>query len=43
MILVFFQLPLTGIQSPSFNMLNGRAASAAAEIAAEVEWLVVYP
>lgn len=42
MICVFFQFPLTGVQGASFNVLDGRAASAAAEILNTVEWLTVY-
>jgi len=43
MIVVFFKLPLTlGAFSPGFTVLNGRAATAAAEILNETEWLAVY-
>ncbi len=42
MICVFFQFPLTGVQSGTFTMLESRAATAAAEIANVIEWLMVY-
>jgi len=43
MILVFFKLPLTlGAFAQTFNVVNVRAASAAAEILNETEWLAVY-
>lgn len=41
MICVFFQLPLTGVQGATFSVLNGRAATAAAEVLNTVEWLTV--
>lgn len=41
MICVFFRLPLTGIQAATFTPLNGRAATAAAEITNTVEWITV--
>ena len=41
MICVFFQLPLTGVQAATFNTIESRAASAAAEILNTVEWLVL--
>jgi hypothetical protein len=41
MICVFFQLPLTGVQGGTFIGLNGRAATAAAEVLNTVEWLTV--
>lgn len=42
MICVFFRFPVTGVQSGTFSPLESRAASAAAEIANTVEWLMVY-
>jgi len=42
MILVFFQFPITGVQSAPFTPLESRAASAAAEIANTIEWLLIY-
>lgn len=42
MICVFFRLPLTGIQTATFSPVETRAATAAAEIANTVEWLMVY-
>jgi len=43
MIVVFFKLPLTlGVFTSTFNVLNVRAATAAAEILNETEWLAVY-
>lgn len=42
MICVFFRLPLTGVQTPTFNMINSRAATAAAEVTNTIEWLMVY-
>jgi len=41
MICVFFRFPITGVQSGTFSPLDGRAATAAAEIANTVEWLMV--
>jgi len=43
MIVVFNKLPLAlGAFTPNFTVLNGRAATAAAEITNEIEWLAVY-
>ncbi len=42
MICVFFRLPLTGIQATTLSPVNSRAATAAAEIASTVEWIMVY-
>lgn len=42
MILVFFRFPITGVQSAPFSPLESRAATAAAEIANTIEWLMVY-
>jgi hypothetical protein len=42
MILVFFRFPITGVQSSPFSPLESKGATAAAEIANTIEWLMVY-
>lgn len=41
MIVVFFQFPITGVQSAPFSPLESRGANAAAEIVNVVKWLMV--
>ena len=41
MICVFFRYPITGVQGASFNVVQTRSATAAAEILNTVEWLTV--
>ena len=42
MILVFNRFPITGVQAGTFTPLQSRAATAAAETANVIEWLMVY-